>query len=173
MFLWAAAGLCQAGAIGIFHTEESSRRELFPSFQSTSADTFRFTDSLRARARELLKSPFPETQIVFERILFKDGATGYIYRASEIGKVEYMDFAVALDAGGRVTRVLLTAYRESIGGEVKSKRFMRQFGGKACGHPLRLNRDIDGISGATLSARAVTLGVRKAVCFWKAAYGKT
>jgi Na+-translocating ferredoxin:NAD+ oxidoreductase RnfG subunit len=79
---------------------------------------------------------------------------------------------VALDTVGAVQRVLLTAYRENIGGEVGSKRFMEQFKGKNAGSPLQLNRDIDGISGASLSSRAVTVGVRKAVGFWKLKYGK-
>lgn len=172
MLLAAGAGACAAGPMGTFHTEASSRSELFPDGQGVAADTLRFDDSLAATAKAMLKAPISEKQVVFERVLSKDGVAGYIYRAQELGKVEKMDFAVALDGQGRVLRVLLTAYRESIGGEVKSKRFMGQFTGKTSGNALQLNRDIDGITGATLSSRAITTGVRKAVCFWKLKYGK-
>lgn len=168
-----AAAPCVAGPIGVFYGEEESRRELFPGFDSIAADTLFLDEKLAAEAAAQLKSPVEERRVGFERILGKQGVAGYIYRGRELGKVERMDFAVALDAEGRVKRVLLTAYRESIGGEVKSRRFMKQFEGKRFGNTLQVGRDIDGITGATLSSRAVTLGVRKAVCFWRLRYAKT
>lgn len=161
-----------AGAMGIFYDDEASRRALFPGHQRFVRDTLALDSATAARAASLARLPVTGHAVVFERILSKDGTAGYIYRGSELGKVELMDFAVALDAEGKVLRVLLTAYRESIGGEVKSKRFMGQFDGKKCGSALQLGRDVDGITGATLSSRAVTAGVRKAVCFWKLKYGK-
>jgi hypothetical protein len=96
--------------------------------------------------------------VVFERLRAKDGSPGYIYRGRERGKVEWMDFAVAPDGKGEVLRVLLLVYREPVGGEVGSKRFMGQFRGKGAGSALQLNRDIDGISGATISSRSITAG---------------
>jgi Na+-translocating ferredoxin:NAD+ oxidoreductase RnfG subunit len=165
-------GLALAGSKGVFFDPESSRRELFPSATGAVSDTLKLDSSLAAAAKALLRQPVGEKEAVFERVLNQEKAVGYIYRARERGKVELMDFAVALDTAGRVQRVLLTAYRENIGGEVGSKRFMDQFKGKSAGSALQLNRDIDGISGASLSSRAITLGVRKAVCFWKLRYGK-
>lgn len=95
---------------------------------------------------------------------------GYIFWESEIGKVAYMDFAVALKPDGRVKEVILMVYRESIGGEIKNKRFMKQYRGKNYRSKIRLNRDIQGITGATLSSRAIAHGVKKAVCAWKIFY---
>lgn len=171
--VWAAGqGLCTAGPMGTFYTEEGSRRELFPGYQRVEEDTLRLDDSTASRAKTLFKGPLGEKAAVFEKVHFKEGVAGYIYRAREMGKVELMDFAVALDRDGKVLKVLLTTYRESIGGEVKSNRFMGQFTGKKWGSALQLNRDIDGITGATMSSRAITVGVRKAVCFWKLKYAK-
>lgn len=175
--LWAlpcafGASLCGAGPMGTFFTEEAARRELFPDLASAEPETLLLDDDALAKARALTRLPVEERRVVFERVLSKDGTAGYIYRGRELGKVELMDFAVALDGEGKVRKVLLTAYRESIGGEVKSNRFMGQFKGKHSGSGLQLNRDVDGITGATLSSRAITAGVRKAVCFWKIKYGK-
>ncbi|HKP94541.1 MAG TPA: FMN-binding protein [Fibrobacteria bacterium] len=161
-----------AGGKGVFYDEESSRRELFPGAASVAADTLKLDSATAAAAKSLVRQPIAEKEVVFERILSRRGPIGYIYRARERGKVELMDFAVALDTAGKVQRVLLTAYRENIGGEVGSKRFMDQFKGKSSGSALQLNRDIDGISGASLSSRAITVGVRKAVGFWKLKYAK-
>lgn len=169
----AVPGAVRAGPMGTFYTDESSRQELFPGYTELSADTLRIDSAVAARAKAALKRPLDEAQVVFERLRTREGAPGYVYRGRERGKVEWMDFAVALDGNGKVRRVLLTAYREAIGGEVGSRRFMDQFRGKDAGSALALGRDIDGISGATISSRSIAAGVRKAACLWALKYGKT
>jgi Na+-translocating ferredoxin:NAD+ oxidoreductase RnfG subunit len=172
LFALALAIQCYASAKGIFYDEAASRKELFPAAEGFALDTLRLDSAAAVAAKAKLRQPVAEKQVVFERILSGGKAMGYLYRARERGKVERMDFAVALDPAGKVSRVLLTAYRENIGGEVGSNRFMNQFKGKGAADPLQLNRDVDGISGASLSSRAVTLGVRKAVVFWMLRYAK-
>jgi Na+-translocating ferredoxin:NAD+ oxidoreductase RnfG subunit len=84
-----------------------------------------------------------------------------------IGKHLYIDYAVALDTGGRVQRVEILQYRESYGGEVKENSWLSQFVGKTSGSALKVDRDIRNISGATLSSNHVTEGVKRVL----AAYG--
>jgi Na+-translocating ferredoxin:NAD+ oxidoreductase RnfG subunit len=84
-----------------------------------------------------------------------------------IGKHLYIDYAVALDTGGRVQRVEILQYRESYGGEVKENSWLSQFVGKTSGSALKVDRDIRNISGATLSSHHVTEGVKRVL----AAYG--
>lgn len=91
-----------------------------------------------------------------------DGRREGVYRvAREIGKYLPFDFFVALDGQLAVKEVVVLAYRESRGGQVQRARFMSQFRGKTASSPLSLNRDVIGISGATLSAQAVARGVKK------------
>lgn len=78
-----------------------------------------------------------------------------------IGKHELITFMVALDAGGTVTRVEILDYRENYGGEVANSRWLKQFVGKRVGAPVKVDRDIRNISGATLSSRHVADGVRQ------------
>jgi len=84
-----------------------------------------------------------------------------------IGKHLYIDYAVAIDTGGRVRRVDVLQYRESYGGEVKESSWLSQFVGKTSGSALKVNSDIRNISGATLSSQHVTEGVKRVL----AAYG--
>src|SRR5882672_5549649 len=84
-----------------------------------------------------------------------------------IGKHLYIDYAVALDAGGRIHRVDILQYRESYGGEVRDASWLTQFVGKSSSSALRVGQDIRNISGATLSSHHVTEGVKRIV----AAYG--
>ena len=78
-----------------------------------------------------------------------------------IGKHLYIDYAVALDPGGRVRRVDILQYRESYGGEVREPGWLAQFVGKSSGSALKVGSDIRNISGATLSSLHVTEGVKR------------
>jgi hypothetical protein len=80
-----------------------------------------------------------------------------------IGKHLYIDYAVALEPGGRIHRVDILAYRESYGGEVRSASWLAQFVGKTGGSALKVGSDIRNISGATLSSLHVTEGVKRIV----------
>lgn len=78
-----------------------------------------------------------------------------------IGKHLYIDYAVALDTGGRIRQVDILAYRESYGGEIRSPSWLAQFAGKSASSALQVGNDIRNISGATLSSHHVTEGVKR------------
>lgn len=78
-----------------------------------------------------------------------------------VGKHEFITFAVTLDAAGAVRDVEILDYRESYGGQVRDAAWRRQFVGKRASDSLTLDKDIRNISGATLSSRHVTDGVRR------------
>jgi Na+-translocating ferredoxin:NAD+ oxidoreductase RnfG subunit len=78
-----------------------------------------------------------------------------------IGKHLYIDYTVALDAGGRIRSVEILEYRESYGGEIRSPSWLAQFVGKSNGSALQVGNDIRNISGATLSSQHVTEGVKR------------
>ena len=50
-------------------------------------------------------------------------------------------------------------YREDYGGEIGSKRWLRQFIGKTSKDKLKYQKDIMAISGATISASSMTIAV--------------
>ena len=78
-----------------------------------------------------------------------------------IGKHERITYAVGIAADGSVRGVEILDYREPRGGEVRDPRWLAQFAGKRDGAPLTLEEDIQNISGATLSCRHVTEGVKR------------
>jgi hypothetical protein len=74
----------------------------------------------------------------------------------EIGKEELITVGVLIDAG-KIERLNILIYRESRGWEVRFPFFTDQFrGAVVAANGTRLDRGIDGISGATLSVRAVS-----------------
>jgi len=92
---------------------------------------------------------------------WRDAGGGWFLLDQVIGKHEFINYAVALDANGSIRQLEILDYHESYGGEVHLPAWRRQFVGKHHGAPLQLNGDIKNISGATLSCGHVTDGVRR------------
>jgi hypothetical protein len=69
---------------------------------------------------------------------------------------------------GRLDHVRVLAYRESRGQEVRDPSFLKQFAGAGLAQGDRLDRGIDGISGATLSVHAMERMSRLALYFDRA-----
>jgi len=88
-------------------------------------------------------------------------ALGFFIFDRVIGKHLYIDYAVALDPGGRIRSVEILQYRESYGGEIRSPSWLAQFVGKSSSSALQVGGDIRNISGATLSSHHVTEGVKR------------
>jgi hypothetical protein len=78
-----------------------------------------------------------------------------------IGKHDVITYAVGVDASGAVRGVEILVYREGYGGEVQNPAWRAQFAGKRAGAALKLDQDIQNISGATLSSRHIADGVRR------------
>ena len=86
---------------------------------------------------------------------------GWFFIDEVVGKHEFITFALALDPTGAVHDVEILDYRESFGDQVRNPAWRAQFTGKRHGSPVKLAQDIKNISGATLSSKHVTDGVRR------------
>lgn len=84
-----------------------------------------------------------------------------------VGKHEFIPFAVALDTHGSVKQVEILEYREAYGGQIRNPDWLKQFVGKQTGSELRLNKPIRNISGATLSCKHLTDGVRRVLATYE------
>ena len=83
-----------------------------------------------------------------------------------LGKHEMITYAVAINSKGVILGVEIMEYVESYGYEIKNKEWRKQFIGKTANHPIQLNQDIQNISGATLSAKHVTDGIKRVMAFY-------
>ncbi len=80
----------------------------------------------------------------------------------EIGKEQPITLGVAVE-DSRIARVDVLAFRESRGWEIRYPFFTEQFSGLALADDGYLSAPIDGITGATLSVRAVERVARLAL----------
>lgn len=94
---------------------------------------------------------------------------GWFVLDEVIGKHEFITYAVALTPQGEVSGVEILDYRETHGGEVRDARWRAQFNGKRHGAALALDEDIRNISGATLSCKNITNGVKRILATFEVA----
>lgn len=121
----------------------------------------------RARIADAVGVPVPEERFTFLECERGDEVAGWVFVGDEKGLYEPITFAVGISTESKVNDVEILVYRESRGGEVSRRRFLNQYRGKGPDSPLRLNQDVLNITGATVSSRSVTLGVKKALAAFR------
>ena len=97
------------------------------------------------------------------------GLLGWFIVDQVIGKHELITYAVGLNADGSVRQIEVMEYREAYGYEVRNPAWRRQFVGKRAGDTLVLDQDIKNITGATLSCRHITEGVKRLLALYRVA----
>jgi len=145
----------------VFLTEEEALKLIFPSSERIRKDFIRLTDEKKSQIEERIGWKFPEES--FEVYIGETGTKidGYALIQNTIGKHKPMTYMVGIDDRGRVSDVELLVFREARGSEVRTKRFNYQYEGKTCLDPVRINKDIINISGATMSVRSMSAGVKR------------
>jgi Na+-translocating ferredoxin:NAD+ oxidoreductase RnfG subunit len=93
--------------------------------------------------------------------VWKSSTGGWFIADQVVGKHDFIPFALALDEHGAVKDVEILEYRETYGDQVRNANWRAQFTGKTHGAPLKIGDDIKNISGATLSSRHITDGVKR------------
>jgi Na+-translocating ferredoxin:NAD+ oxidoreductase RnfG subunit len=78
-----------------------------------------------------------------------------------VGKHEMITYAVALSQDGTVKGIEIMEYVESYGYQVAEVAWRQQFVGKRASDPLKLGNDVKNISGATLSCKHLTDGIKR------------
>ena len=87
-----------------------------------------------------------------------------VWIINEIGKTKAITVAVVIQ-DQQIKQLKVLAFRESRGWEVKHDFFTQQFEHNQLTADLRLSKPIDGISGATLSVRALKKIAKLALLF--------
>jgi Na+-translocating ferredoxin:NAD+ oxidoreductase RnfG subunit len=88
---------------------------------------------------------------------------GWAVVLDEMGKINPITFLVGIDKQGTVLGVYVLEYRDMFGSEIKRRSFMRQFQGKTIKDPIKIGRDIDAVTQATISSQAAATAVRKSL----------
>jgi hypothetical protein len=145
-------------------TIQQAQQAIFPGARLTPAD-IRLTDAQRKQIEKLsgirVRNP--------EQKLWQVAGGGWLILDEVLGKHEFITYAVGLNADGSVKQIEVMDYRENYGAEIRGDKWRSQFAGKTSKSKLKLDDDIKNISGATLSCRHVTDGVKRLLAFYEVA----
>jgi hypothetical protein len=144
-----------------FMTEEEAVKVIFPKSKEIRKEVIRLTPEKKEQIEQRIGWKFPED--FFELYIGQTGdkIDGYAMIHNTIGKYKPMTYMVGVDAKGACTDVELLIFRDAKGSEVGKKRFNSQYDGKTVSDPIRINKDIINISGATMSVRSMSAGVKR------------
>ncbi|GGH45733.1 FMN-binding protein [Mangrovimonas yunxiaonensis] len=123
-------------------------------------ETFQITPKVFPEA-ETNKLPATFNADTFFEIKKDEALLGYAYMSNAPSKTDTFDYLVLFDANLIIKKTKVLAYREDYGGEIGSKRWLRQFEGKTTSDKLVYKSNIVAISGATISVRSMTAAVNQ------------
>ena len=162
-----------ANAADVYLTLEEAPQAVFPDADKFERKDVKSDKEFQRRIKELIGRSKPSIWEPFYITFIarkNDKIIGYAVVCEEIGKHRPITFITAVTPEGKVKDVAVMMYREAYGGEVRYPGFTKQFRDKSLQDPITARRDIRNISGATLSARAMARGVRKALAVIQLAY---
>ena len=155
-----SAWLFGAPSTTVYHTFESLSQRVFPNATIITHNIELSSHQLdQIQSGLMLKIPSQNIQVFEYKINNK--RQGFSMVTNTIGKHYPITCFIAVSPELAIQRVEVMVYRENYGGQVRKRRFLKQFNGKSMQDPILVNQDITSISGATLSAYAVANGVRQ------------
>lgn len=140
---------------------EQAQKAIFPGAKLSPADV-KLTDEQR---KAIAKASGVPVRNATQKVWKVDGG-GWFILDEVIGKHEFITYAVGLNADGSVKQIEVMDYRENYGDQVRDAKWRAQFIGKKHGAKLKLDDDIQNLSGATFSCRHLTDGVKRLLAFY-------
>ena len=144
----------ELGHLEIYFSEDEAAKVMFPDSEKIRRETLTFVE-------DVIGWEFPE--YTFDVFIgeTQGNIDGYAVIQNTIGKHRPITYMVGVTSTGECMNFEVMVYREARGNEIATKRFNYQYQGKTIGDPIRINRDIINITGATMSVRSASAGVKR------------
>jgi len=145
----------------VFLTEEQALLKVLLDCDEIVYDEIILTDESKTVLQNRLRRKIYENSFITYIGIKSGKVAGYAIITEEVGKFHPYTFIVSVSPKGKIMDIAILVYRESRGAEITHKRFLHQFKGKSIKSPLRINRDIINITGATMSVVTMCTGTKK------------
>jgi Na+-translocating ferredoxin:NAD+ oxidoreductase RnfG subunit len=143
---------------------EQAQKAIFPGKSFTAAPV-----KLTSVQRKAIEQAGGVRVLHDEQRLWRVSGGGWFIVDEVVGKHDFITYAVGLNTDGSVKQIEIMDYRETYGGQIRDQKWRAQFVGKTSKSTLKLDSDIKNISGATLSCRHITDGVKRVLAFYEIA----
>jgi len=151
----------------VYLTKKQAFEIAFPGADEIKKERLWLTKEEIRAIEEIYMYKIYETRFTFYTGIKNGKSMGSMLIDNIIGKSFPITFMTVLNTDGTVRDVEIMVYREPQGWEVRYKSFRSQFYGKDTSSN---SNEILSISGATLSVRAIKIGVYKAMAAYKILY---
>ncbi len=161
-----AVALASPAATKVFASRTEAIEEAFPDATRVEEKTWLLDDHELAAIQELAKAGLDTRLVTIYTGYRDDELLGYALIDIHTVRTLPEAFLIVMSPTGEVEGLRLLAFYEpqEYAPQVK---WLAQFNERPLAPGLRLHGEIDGISGATLTARAVTDGVRRALATYR------
>lgn len=150
LICWCLLGVNIAFGKGVYLTPAQFIEQSFGTGAEPEPGSIWLDDNDKSRARDIFQHDFAGFRVRYWQV---ENTTAWIM--DEIGKTRPITVGIVISKG-KIERVSILEFRESRGGEVRHPFFTKQFiGASLLPQSTELDNGIDGITGATLSVRAV------------------
>ncbi len=140
---------------------EQTIKDYFDAEVSIEMIKYKIPQQIKSSVEKQVKQRFYKDLVYLYKIKMNDQLIGYGILDNVLGKSLPITFLVIYDTEGMIQTSSIIKYREPYGGGVSSESWQAQFVGKNVNSEMKYKTDIDGISGATISVKSVTKGIKK------------
>lgn len=154
----------------VFQSRSEALEDAFPGADRVEKRTFILTSSQAREVEELARCELDTKLITLYTGWQGDRLLGYAHIDVHTVRTQPEALMVVLTAEGKVGSLRVLAFHEPLD-YLPTERWYRQFSGKSQSKELRVGRDIHGVIGATLSARAATQSVRRVLAYYAVLIG--
>jgi len=155
-FIFSIVVFCTA--FGIPEKVEKKANKVMAKFYETEGFS---KEAIKVSEEAMAKVPSQFKDGNLFKISSEETFLGYGYIGNAASKTATFDYLVLFDSDFIITKSKVLIYREEYGGEIGSKRWLKQFIGKTPESSLRYNKEIIPISGATISVKSMTIAMNQ------------
>ena len=134
---------------------------LYPDNTDISMHILKLDKQMKKDVENKVKQKFYRDKLYYWNITKGDSTMAYAFLDNVIGKSMPITFLVILNMNGNIINTNVIKYREAYGGEVGNTGWLQQFYTRNNNSRYKIGKDIDGISGATISVKSMTKGLQK------------
>jgi len=167
--LLAVAGLLGAPGAGearVYLSKTEALEVAFPGADRVESETFILGEDQARAVESLARAPLDDRVITVHRGVFGGEVTAWALIDVHTVRTLPEAFLIVISPEGEVRSLRLLAFYEPPE-YAPHRRWLSQFDDEALSDDLRLGKGIHAIGGSTLSSRAVTSAVRRALALWK------
>ena len=155
------SGLCPQSQAATYMSTKDFVSLSFKDETNLKPQTLWLTEDIQKQIREILNHPYPKLRLKYWQ---KDQQSVWILE--KIGKERPITFGISI-IDNKVDDIRVLAFRESRGYEIRYQAFTDQFDQIGLTPEGKLDQDIDGITGATMSVNAMKKITRLALMLAK------